>query len=325
PTIETLGYYDPSNVEDKTALIESLGEYLTYLGIFDFKMTDTGTLEGEMDTEILAAAQEKNVALLPVITNLNSEGDFDRDLAYQVLSNPETLEVFIGNILSLLNEDNLIGVIIDIENLNPEDRNVFTNFIQKLYIQLKNNNKLLILNMPAKWDDWPNEEWVGFFDYNALGDSIDRAAIMTYEFGWRSGPPRATVPLRYITRSLDYAIENNIPANKILLGLTLYGYDWELPDNPENLATAVTLPEVWELARKYRASIQFDDFEQQAFMDYIRNGTHHKVWFEDAMGHFLKYELVKSYGLKGVFYWLISMPFPATWYMVSRLFRIEKL
>lgn len=324
PAIETLGYYDPRNVSDKTFIIDALGKYLTYLGIFDFPFIETGDVIGTIDEEILEAAKRENVLVMPVITNL-AQGTFSSELGRAVLSDIEKRNNLINNILFLLRKYNLQGVIIDIENLYPEDRNIFTEFISELSQRLHNNNQILILNMPPKWEEWADRPWVGFFDYNTLGPLIDIAAIMTYEWGWREGPPRATTPLEFVRRSLDYAISNNIPANKILMGMTLYGYDWTLPDTPENLARAVVLPEVWDLGRRYNAGINFDYNVKQPYMDYItEEGISHRIWFVNALSHYYKYGLVDEYGLRGVFYWLLNQPLPATWYILSNLFSIRK-
>ncbi len=323
--IETLGYYNPSNVQDKTLIIDRLGQYITYLGIFDFPITNSGEVTGTIDQEILAAAEEKNVAIMPVITNL-VRGSFNSEIARTVLSNEDNLNNLINNILQLLTQYNLKGVIIDLENLYPEDRDLFTNFIRLLYERLHENNMILILNMAPKWEEWPDREWVGFFDYNSLAPYIDIAAIMTYEWGWREGPPRATTPLAYVRRALDYAIANNVPADKILMGMTLYGYDWTLPYTPGTLARTVTLPLVWELARTNNGSIQFDYDVKQPYMDYIDSARRgHRVWFVNARSHYLKYGLISEYGLRGVFYWILNQPLPATWYIVSNLFTIKKL
>lgn len=324
-TIETLGYYDPAADPNKPAIIDELGNYLTYIGIFEFPITETGDITGTLDPEVLNAAVRNDVSPLPVLTNLR-EGNFDPVLARNVLSNPTILNHLINNIIILLQEHNLIGVIIDFENLFPEDRELFTNFIRLLSERLHSVNKILVLNLAAKWAEWPEKEWVGFFDYNALGPLIDIAAIMTYEWGYREGPPQPTAPLPYVISVLDYAIANNIPANKILMGLTLYGYDWELPYTPEKLATTVTLPQVWDLGKRYNSVIIFDDEVQQPSMNYINDeGINHEIWFENAQSHYSKYQLVNQYGLRGVFYWIIHLPFPSTWYMVSHLFNIKKL
>lgn len=324
PTIETLGYYNPSAAEDKTALINQVGQYLTYLGIFDFPITATGKITGTIDEEVLEAAILNNVIILPVLTNLLN-GEFNSDLARTVLSNETILNTFLDNIIVFLEQYGLDGVIIDFENLYPEDRNIFTRFIRLLYERLHSVDKILILNIAAKWEDLPDAPWAGFFDYRALSQYMDRAAIMTYEWGYRTGPPFPIAPLPYVRRVLDYAIANNITANKILMGMIFYGYNWQLPYDPNNLATTVTLPRVWDLARRYNANIVFDDESKSPHITYIdENNIQHEVWFEDALSHYLKYQLVIEYNLRGVFYWIINQPFEATWYMVSNLFAIEK-
>lgn len=324
PAIETLGYYDPSNIEDKAALIRELGQYLTYLGIFDFPVTATGEITGIIDESVLEASILGSVMALPVLTNLVS-GEFNSDLAHTILSDESILNTFLDNIITFLEQYDLQGVIIDFENLYPEDRDIFTNFIRLLYERLHEINKILVVNIAAKWEDLPDRPWAGFFDYRALSPYMDRAAIMTYEWGYRSGPPFPIAPLPYVRRVLDYAIASGIAADKILMGMVFYGYNWELPYNPSNLATTVTLPQVWNLARRYGSSIIFDDESQTPHMFYFdESGIQHEIWFEDALSHYLKYQLAEEYDLRGVFYWIINQPFDATWYIVSNLFAIEK-
>ena len=60
-------------------------------------------------------------------------------------------------------------------------------------------------------------------------------------------------------------------------------------------------------------------------MNYIDfNNDSHIVWFEDALSHNFKYQLAKEYNLRGVFYWTLNLPFPATWYILSNMFNIKK-
>ncbi len=51
---------------------------------------------------------------------------------------------------------------------------------------------------------------------------------MTYEWGYRLGPPQAISPLNQIRRVLDYAV-SVIPRNKIFFGFQIYARDWLLP------------------------------------------------------------------------------------------------
>jgi len=322
--IETIGYFIPSRVQDRTAFLNSMARFFTYLAIFDFPVTETGDITGIPDTEIMAAARNNGLMVMPVLTNLMN-GEFSSSTGHILVSDFNVRNNLINNIITFLLEHDFSGVVIDFENLPPEDRDLFTLFIHDLYTSLHRFGKILVLNIAPKWEDWFDREWVGFFDYVRLGPVIDIAAIMTYEWGWRSGPPRPTAPLPYIRKVLDYALNNNIPADKICLGLTLYGYDWILPYQEGNLARTVTLPEVWDLARRYNSDILFDDEAKQPSLMYVNdNGVQHETWFEDALSHYYKYGILKKYGLGGAFYWLVDQPFPATWYMASELFAIRK-
>ena len=53
--------------------------------------------------------------------------------------------------------------------------------------------------------------------------------LMTYEWGYAYGPPMAVAPsMPQVRRVAEYALAR-IPAEKILLGVPNYGYDWTLP------------------------------------------------------------------------------------------------
>ena len=322
--IETLGYYSPSSYESVNTIIDDLGQSLTYLGVYYFHVIATGEIVEDIDINILSISKEKNMPFLPVITNM-SGGNFNSDLARTILSNPDLLNNFVNNILEMLLKYDLAGINIDFENLYPGDRRLFTEFILRLSDVLHINNKILAVNLAPKWQDWPDREWAGFFDYNAIGPYIDIAAIMTYEWGWRESTPRPTAPISYVKQSLDYAIANNIPANKIFMGMTLYGYDWNISNSLKSVATTVSLSQVWDLARTHNAIIHFNQFVKQPYMNYVDfNKESHIVWFEDALSHYYKYQLAKEYNLRGVFYWTLNLPFPATWYILSNMFNIKK-
>lgn len=322
--VETIGYFIPSRVQNKAVVINSLARYLTYLAIFDFPVTSDGRITGTPDADTVAAARRNGLFILPVLTNIRN-GEFSMDIGHALVSNTQVRSSLINNIIALLQNNNFTGVVIDFENLPPQDRNLFTDFIRLLYTRLHSVNKILVLNMAPKWEDWPEREWVGFFDYNRLGPVVDIAAIMTYEWGWRSGPPRATAPLSYVRRALGYAISNNVPPDKIFMGLTLFGYDWPTPYAPGNMASTVTLPAAWDLARNYRTDIVFNAEAMQPNIRYTSSSRQQReVWFEDALSHYHKYQLINEYGLRGVFYWLMDQPFQATWYMVSNFFTVKK-
>ncbi len=142
-------------------------------------------------------------------------------------------------------------------------------------------------------------------DYAAHGDIVDFVMLMTYEWGWAGGRPWAIAPINEVRDVLDYAV-TVIPREKILMGMPLYGRDWNIPWVESTTARTISPKEAVQLAAKYGVSIQYDETYQSPFFRYMdENGQEHEVWFEDARSVQAKYDTVKEYGLRGVFigYW----------------------
>lgn len=318
-----LGYYYPY-LDPKRETLKELAKSLTYLGYFDFPVTADGDIIGTLDEGVLKIAKANDVGVIPALTNLKDD-QFSPQLANELISNDDAVDNLITNIVLMIDKYDLAGINIDFENLFPQDRQLFTDFITKIYNTLAPMGKKLIINVGPKFSDSPDKPWVGFYDFNALGDVIDYAAIMTYEWGYQAGPASATAPIEAVNRSLRYAMDNNIPPEKILMGFTMYGYDWTLPFEKGNMAETITLPKVWNKARKYEVPIQFSGKAKQPFMTYMDDdNVFHEAWFEDALSHSIKFDLVERYNLAGIFYWVINYPFDASWYILNKRFNIVK-
>jgi spore germination protein len=147
---------------------------------------------------------------------------------------------------------------------------------------------------------------------------------MTYEWGYRFGPPQAISPLNMIRRVLDYAV-SVIPRNKIFFGFQIYARDWLLPHVQGQEARTFSSQEAIVLAAEHNAVIQYDETVQSPFFHYTdAQGRAHEVWFEDARSAQAKFDTVKEYGLAGISYWALGYPFPQNWSLIAYNFRVVK-
>src|SRR5690606_35650069 len=111
-------------------------------------------------------------------------------------------------------------------------------------------------------------EWYEAHDYGAHGAVDDMVVLMTYEWGYSGGPAMAVSPIDQVRRVVEYAL-TEMPANKILLGQNLYGYDWTLPFVPGGeYARAVSPQQAIALAREHNVPIQYDTTAQAPFFRY---------------------------------------------------------
>ncbi len=134
----------------------------------------------------------------------------------------------------------------------------------------------------------------------------------------------AVAPLPNVRAVLDYAV-TEIPAEKILLGVPNYGYDWPLPYRQGvTRAESLSNEEAVRRAIRYGAEIQFDESAQAPWYRYTApDSVVHEVWFEDARAQAAKLRLAAEYGFLGMGYWNIMRPAPQTWLVLSSLYDVD--
>ena len=134
----------------------------------------------------------------------------------------------------------------------------------------------------------------------------------------------AVAPLPQVRQVLRYAL-TAIPADKLFLGVPIYGYDWPLPWQ-EGVTRGVSLSpqEALALARTYGAEIQFDETAQAPHFRYTApGGQEHEVWFEDARSAAAKFALAAENGLQGVGLWNLMRAAPQLYLVLNSLYNIE--
>lgn len=149
---------------------------------------------------------------------------------------------------------------------------------------------------------------------------------MTYEWGYSYGPPLAVSPIDEVRKVVNFAL-SVMPANKILLGQNLYGYDWTLPyEEGGDPAEAISPQEAINRARINNAAIQYDSEAQAPFYTYTdAQGKEHEVWFEDARSIQAKFDMIKELNLRGISYWKLGLAFPQNWLLLQDRFNVKKL
>lgn len=129
PEVYVNGYiYDLG--ENAVPIVMEDGDFLTYLSPFAYRIKEDGSLEPIDDVPAINAAYSKNVVPMMSITNFTST-ELGQNLAHVVLSSPEISENLITNIINVLREKDYRGVNIDFENVLPEDRELYNNFLQR--------------------------------------------------------------------------------------------------------------------------------------------------------------------------------------------------
>lgn len=322
-SIETNAYLQPSNPERDRRLVAETEQSLTYYSVFEYKVRADGSLEAPDDEVALQAISETAAVPMMVVANFE-EGNFSPAITRAIFSDPAIRQRTIDGIAQTMADKGYRAINIDFENLYPDDRDAYSDFLRDLTERLHGEGYIVSSALAPKTSAEQVGSWYEGHDYRAHGEIVDFVIIMTYEWGWSGGPPMAVAPLPQVRQVLEYAL-SEIPAHKIMMGAPLYGYDWTLPFIPGGKWARVVSPQAAvEQAVRVGAYIRYDEVAQAPYYHYYdENGAEHVVWFEDARSMQAKFDLLKSLGLRGISYWVLGNPFPQNWALLPDNFDIQ--
>jgi spore germination protein len=325
PTIVSNAFTYHSGTEAER-IVGDVAEHLTYLATFAYVIQADGSLVLYMedDTDAIQAGLAENAVPMMSITNFTVT-EAGVNIAHAVLAGEENRERLLTNILTIMRSKQYKGLNIDFENVSPDDRELYNQFLQLAVDTLHPEGYFVSTSLAPKVSGEQKGLLYEAHDYPAHGRIADFVVLMTYEWGYRKGPPQAISPLNEIKRVLDYAV-SVIPSQKILMGFQLYARDWIIPHVLGQEAETFSPQEAIARAVKYGATIQYDPISASPFFRYKdEQGRGHEVWFEDARSAQAKFDTIKDYNLLGVSYWVLGFSFPQNWVLLEDNFTIKKL
>lgn len=322
PTIEVNAYTYQSN-DDAVKTLDEIGQLLTYFSPFAYMIKEDGTLQPMDDTVMVKAAISKNITPMLSITNFTST-EAGSNLAHVILSSAKVRTKLLTNALLVMKTKGYRVLNVDFENVLPEDRENYNTFLQEAVDRLHPEGFLVSTALAPKTSASQGGLLYEAHDYEAHGRIADFVILMTYEWGYRKGPPQAISPINQMRKVVEYAL-SVMPAEKVFLGFQIYARDWLLPHVQGQEAETFSPQEAIQRAIKYGATIQYDSKAQSPYFRYVDDkGRSHEVWFEDARSAQAKFNLVKQYNLRGISYWVLGYPFPQNWELLNADFTIKK-
>jgi len=223
-------------------------------------------LESIYDLPGNQAASAMGVVPMMSITNFTrtTRGE---NLASIILNSPRLVENLLVNIIQVMREKGYRGLNIDFENVLPADREAYNNLLQLAVTRLHAEGYFVSTALAPKVSATQTGLLFEAHDYEAHGRIADFVILMTYEWGYRKGPPQAVSPLNQIRRVLDYAV-TVIPRDKIFFGFQIYARDWLVPHVSGQEAETFSMQEAMARAVKYGSIIKYDTIAKSPFFRY---------------------------------------------------------
>ena len=311
PAFLKLAYY--TGTEESYASLQSYSEFLDMLPIDVFAVQDDGSIAGSDDLGAADYAFAHGIAAYACVSDYRDEPlyDFDPVLARAAIQTHKG--TFIEQLVEIAGDERYVGVNIDLESIAysddiQADRAAFTAFIEELASRLHAMDKELIVSVPAKSAESPDDDWAYPFDLAALGQAADYLQLMTYDQHGPWSDPGPVAGLDWVAETTAYTAELVDPA-KLLLGLPAYAYDWDLQAyaaGDEDAVGELYWTDMPGLLALPGARVERDAAADSPVLRYSQNGREHEVWFEDAASIRAKAALVERYQLGGVAVWALG-------------------
>src|SRR5579859_4967711 len=253
----TFAYYVPDDPASWWSLRAQIDQ-LAFVAPQWVSIDACGNLSSRDDRTLVAFAHANGVKVVPTLPTISGW------LNHRILTDPTTAQRAIDQSVAYVVSQGYDGLDVDIEGVLPSDRAAFTNFAARLGQALHGNGKLFTMALPAKSFD-TKTGWAGAADYAALAPSLDHAIIMTYEYSGATTPPGSTAPQQWVDRVLAYTT-SVIPPGKVLLGVALYGRDWNLTQGGRS--RAVTYPQAAITAETAGVTIATDPTTRSGTFQY---------------------------------------------------------
>lgn len=301
------------------AILQECCLYINELLPFSYGYNEDGTLIPMNDDRLLSVAGRFGNRKRMVITPLDRYERFNNQLVVLLLTDAEMKNILLDNIIATMEAKGYEALDIDFEFIPGEYREEYVAFIAETRQRLNALGYQVSVALPPKTsDDQPGLLYEGV-DYRAIGEAADTVFLMTYEWGYKYGPPLAIAPIPSVRRVLDYAV-SVIPPEKIDMGIPNYAYDWPLPyERGTTVADTIGNLEAVKIAADYGAEIQYDEESMAPYFYYTKEGVSHVVWFEDVRSIQAKYDLIAEYGFRGAGYWNLMREFRQNWMYVNQI------
>jgi spore germination protein len=301
-------YEDSGSLPSLKAEAGTLG--IVAADLFDVDIN--GKVTGRVPGKVTSITTAHGITLLATVSNWAGNG-FKANIATAVLTPGAAQDQAVAGMVAVA-QKTIGGINVDFEAVPHKERALYTAFVQRLATALHENGRILVLSVPAKTADDPNDSWAGAYDYAALGGIADTLQVMTYDENGPWGPPGPVSGLDWMTACLSYA-ESVVPTAKISLGFPAYGYDWNLTNGG---GSTIAWNQVPALIAKTGAVPQWDAPTSSPWFSYTTtNGTSHVVWYESSRSIKLKASLAANNSVGSVSVWALGLDDPSYWKAIA--------
>ncbi|WP_231425451.1 glycosyltransferase [Pedobacter sp. Leaf250] len=287
---------------------ESLSDLKRNIGHLDMVATESLFLNGDSivdktDTAALKVIHSGKKSAIAVVSNFNKD-HWDGLAVKRLLNNIPAQQKLISNLIAIVKKQGYKGINIDFEELNLENSAPFNAFMKNLYVQFHAEKLIVSQDISPENDDYQPEILQQYNDYIVL---------MAYDQHTDQSNAGDVSNQQWVEEKLDQ-ICSKVDANKVILALACYGYDW--PKN--SVGKSVTYEEAMTVAVNYKSKINYNPGSANLNYSYSDgSGIKHDVYFTDAATYFNIIRKADDWDIAGIALWRLGSEDKRLWSFIS--------
>ncbi len=274
--------------------------------------TDWDVPESSHAPEVKQIAQQHGLEIWPMLNNY-ADSQFDEARVAHLLQSPARQQKLAETIREWLTQQGYQGINLDFEALSEADYAKFGDFLKVL------GNTLHPAGLGVSMDLEVNRlKSKATKSYVAPNDFV---ILMAYDEHDETSAPGPIASVSWAEKALVDAIKV-IPADKLVLGIGGYGYDWTIGKKE---AESISYEQALLLARDYgprgnpEPMVRFDGDSLNPRIDFTdEHGAQHKVWFLDGVTAFNQWSLARQADVRGAALWVLGCEDPTVWSLLDR-------
>ncbi|PTY81794.1 glycosyl hydrolase family 18 protein, partial [Heyndrickxia sporothermodurans] len=198
----------------------------------------------------------------------------------------------------------LDGLNIDIENVEPKDGPLITQFVREAAVYLHNDHKYVSMDITFIADG----NWSEFYEREKLSSVVDYMIVMAYDEHWGGAQTAGSVAsLPWVESNLKQLL-NEVPNEKLILGVPFFTRLWkeEMKEGKLSVsskALSMDQANAWMKERKLTAIEDADSGQNYVEYTDAKTNAIYKMWLEDNLSLNKRAKLAANYQLAGIASW----------------------
>ena len=282
--------------------------------------SDARTQEDKLDIEPFIRMH--HLPIVPVLNNYvpnypgAEQGHWSTQAVHNLITDPVVRSAFISDLRSYLLARGWQGINIDFEEVDPDDRDALTEFMAELSRRLRPDGLVVSQDIEIESQAydlerlalWNNFLIPMFYDQHSPGDEAG---------------PGSIAGISWTKREMKKLLAR-VPANKIVMGIGSYAYDWTKGDNKDAAsltyqAAVIQAAESVDPKDPDIAKVKIDPASLNPYYRYYDDGgAEHVVWMLDATTAYNQWQVVRGTHPRGVALWCLGAEDPGVWSVIGR-------